>query len=302
MQIRALIYFDELVRTRSMRAAAERLNVQPTALARQIDQLEHFFGTTLVERSSRGIQLTAAGELLAARAGKTLRELDHVNQLIDDLQGLKRGHVHIQASGATVANLLAPALADFSLVYPNIRFSVTIASASEAIEALSSARADIAVTLFSQPDAATKVRSRAQIVYDVIAASHHPAAQLKEITIAQLATYPLAVPDASYGARRAFDAWFRKAGQVLDPVFVTGSLEMQRELVLRGAALTLLPAQTVARERRAGDLVVIPVAGGAGIRTPIDLCVAGDRQLSFAASKLVDAIDRFMREQMIHAV
>ncbi|MCF1432948.1 LysR family transcriptional regulator [Agrobacterium vitis] len=298
MQIKALIYFDELVRTRSMRAAAERLNVQPTAFARQIDQLEHYFGTVLIERSSRGIQLTAAGELLAARAGKTLRELNHVHQLIDDLQGLKRGHVTIHANGATVANLLAPALADFSLVYPNIRFSVTISSAGQAMEALSSAKADMAVTLFSEPDPGIRVRARAQIIYDVIAASHHPAAHLAEMTITELARFPLAVPDGSFGARRAFDAWFSKAGLELDPVFVTGSLEMQRELVLRGAALTLLPAQTVARERRSGELVVIPIAGGAGIRTPIDLCVAGDRQLSFAASKLVDAVERFMREQM----
>lgn len=298
MQIRALLYFDELARTRSMRAAAERLNIQPTAFARQIDQLEYYFGTALIERSSRGIRLTAAGELVAARAGKTVRELDNVRQLIDDLEGLKRGHVNIQASGATVANLLAPALADFSLKFPNIRFSVTIASARQAMEALLSAEADIAVTLFSEPDPATKVRLRAQITYEVIAASHHPAARHKELTIAQLATYPLVIPDRSFGARQAFDAWFQAAGLTLDPVFVTASLEMQKELVLRGAALTLLPALTVLRECRAGDLVVIPIAIGAGIRTPIDLSVANDRQLPFAALKLLDAIDRFMREQM----
>ncbi|GEO85517.1 MULTISPECIES: LysR substrate-binding domain-containing protein [Alphaproteobacteria] len=298
MQIRALIYFDELVRARSIRGAADKLNIQPTALSRQIDQLEHYFGTALIERSSRGVRLTSAGELLAARAGKTLRELDHVRQLIDDLEGLKRGHVSIFASGATVANLLAPALADFSLKYPNIRFSVTIASARAAIEAVANAEADIAVTLFSEAQSGTRVRLRAEIVYDVIAAANHPAASHAELTIAQLTTYPLAVPDQSFGARLAFDALFKSAGLTLDPVFVTSSLDMQKELVLRGAAVTLLPALTVLRECRAGQLVAIPIAGGKGIRTPIDLCIAADRQLSFAAAKLTDAIDRFMREAM----
>ncbi|MCJ9754861.1 LysR family transcriptional regulator, partial [Neorhizobium sp. BETTINA12A] len=37
------------------------------------------------------------------------------------------------------------------------------------------------------------------------------------------------------------------------------------------------------------------IAAGKAVRTPIDLCVAPDRQLSFAASKLVDFIERFMR-------
>ncbi len=298
MQIRALIYFDELVRARSIRAAADKLNIQPTALARQIDQLEHYFGTALVERSSRGVRLTSAGELLAARAGKTLRELDHVRQLIDDLEGLKRGQVAIFASGATVANLLAPALADFSLKFPNIRFSVTIASARAAVEAVANAEADIAVTLFSKPEPGTKVRLRSEIVYDVIAAADHPAAAHSELSVSALARYPLAVPDQSFGARLAFDALFKQAGLTLDPVFVTSSLEMQKELVLRGAAVTLLPALTVLRECRAGQLVAIPIAGGRGIRTPIDLCVAADRQLSFAAAKLLDAIDRFMRDAM----
>lgn len=298
MQIRALIYFDELVRSRSIRAAAEKLDIQPTALARQIDQLEHYFGTPLIERHSRGIRLTAAGELLAARAGKTLRELDHVRQLIDDLEGLKRGHVNIHAGGATVANLLAPVLADFSLRFPNIRFSVTITSARAAVDALASAEADIAVTLFSEPDPGTRVRLRAQIVYDVIASATHPAAAYKELTVAELATFPLAVPDRGFSARVAFDNFFAAAGQPLDPVFVTSSLEMLRELVMRGAAVTLLPALTVARECDSGQLVAIPIAEGRGIRTPIDLIVPNERQLSFAAAKLVDAIERFMRTSM----
>jgi DNA-binding transcriptional LysR family regulator len=83
MQLRALMYFDELVRTSSMRQAAENLNVAPTAISRQIENLEYHFGAPLVERSARGVKLTAAGELLAARAGRTLRELDHVGQLIE---------------------------------------------------------------------------------------------------------------------------------------------------------------------------------------------------------------------------
>ncbi|MEZ2221431.1 LysR family transcriptional regulator [Rhizobium sp. RCC_161_2] len=299
MQIRALIYFDELVRTNSMRQAAENLNVAPTAISRQIENLEYHFGTPLVERSARGVKLTAAGELLAVRAGRTLRELDHVHQLIEDLKGLQRGRVSVYASGATVANLLAPALAEFSLRYPKLRFEVNITSARSAIEAVNGAEADIAVTLFAPPLSGTKVRLRSEITYDVIAATSHPLATRKEVSLAELAGHSLAVPDRSFGARQAFDGLFEREGLVLDPVFESSSLEMQKELVLRGAAITMLPALTVQREIQAGQLVALPVAGGKGIRTPIDLCVAPDRQLSFAAGKFLDFIERFMREQVV---
>ncbi|OWV79825.1 LysR family transcriptional regulator [Rhizobium sp. R635] len=296
MQIRALMYFDELVRTNSMRQAAENLNVAPTAISRQIENLETHFGAPLVERSSRGVKLTAAGELLAARAGRTLRELDHVQQLIEDLKGLQRGHVSIYANGATVTSLLAPALAEFSLKYPRLRFSVAITSARQAVDAVSSAAADIAVTLFSPPLSGTKIRLRSEIAYDLIVTPQHPAAAQADISLRKLADYALALPEHSFGFRQAFDALIEKEGLELDPVFVTSSLEMLKELVLSGAAATLLPALAVRREIEAGQLRAIPLAGKTGIRTHVDLCVSPDRQLSFAAATLVDFIENFMRE------
>ena len=295
MQLRALMYFDEVVRTNSMRAAAENLNVAATAVSRQIENLEHYFGTPLVERSSRGIRLTAAGELLAARAGKTLRELEHVHQLIDDLQGLQRGRVVIYANGAAVANLLAPVLAQFSLKYPNLRFEVAITTARQAIEALSSAEADLVVTLFAPKLTGVKVRLRSEVAYDLITSANHAAAGLAEISLKDVAALPLALPDKSFGARQAFEEQFTKVGVELDPVFVTGSLEMLKELVLREAAVTLLPRLTISREIEMGLLSAIPISGGRAVKTAIELSVAPDRQLSFAAAKLVDFIEAFMR-------
>ncbi len=297
MQIRALMYFDELVRTNSMRQAAENLNVAPTAISRQIENLEYHFGAPLVERSARGVKLTAAGELLAARAGRTLRELDHVGQLIDDLKGLQRGYVSIHATGATVANLLAPALAQFSLKYPKLRFEVTITSARQAIEAVNGAEADIAVTLFAPPMSGTKVRLRSEIAYDLIVAPGHTAAAKSEVHLKDIADYALALPDQSFGFRQAFDARLEKERLQVEPVFVTSSLEMLKELVLSGAAVTLLPALTVRREIEAGQLCAVPLGAKSAIRTHVDLCVAPDRQLSFAATKLLDFIERFMRER-----
>ncbi|MEB2845498.1 LysR family transcriptional regulator [Rhizobiales bacterium RZME27] len=295
MQLRALMYFDELVRTNSMRAAAENMGVAATAVSRQIENLEHYFGTPLVERNNRGIRLTAAGELLAARAGKTLRELEHVNQLIDDLQGLQRGKVVIYANGATVANLLAPVLAEFSLKYPKLRFEVAITSAREAVEALAAAEADVVVALFAPKISGLKVRVRSELIYDVILSAEHPAAGAKEFSLRDLVQMPLALPNKSFSARQAFEDVFSKAGLELDPVFVTGSLEMLKELVLRRTAVTLLPALSVQREIDAGQLVAVPIGGAKAVKTPMELCIAPDRQLSFAASKLVDFIEAFMR-------
>lgn len=294
MNLRALMYFDELVRTRSMRAAADNLNVAPTAVSRQIDNLEEFFGAPLVERSSRGVTLTAAGELLAERAGKTLRELGNVQQLIDDLKGLERGRATIFANGAIVASLLAPVLAQFSATYPKLRFDVHITSARQAIDALVTAQADIAITLFAPETSEVKILAVRDIGYDVILPADHALAGKSGITLAQLSQMPLAMPEKTFAARQAFDALFEKAGIELDPVFTASSLDLLKELVLDRAAVTLLPELAVARDIKAGKMVAVPLVGTPGVHTTIELCVAPDRELSFAAATLSSFIVDFM--------
>ena len=298
MQIRALMYFDELVRSRSMRQAAENLNVAPTAISRQIENLEYHFGAPLVERSTRGVKLTAAGELLAARVGRTLRELDHVGQLIEDLKGLPA--VRQRQHPRQWRDCCQPAGTGACQIQSGISeaaFEVTISSARHAVDAVISGEADIAMTLFAPPVPGTKVRLRSEIAYDLIVATGHPATAKTEVQLKHVAEYALALPDSSFGFRQAFDALFEKAGLHFDAVFITGSLEMLKELVLSGATAMLLPALTVRREIDAGQLCAVPLAARNAIRTHVELCVAPDRQLSFAAAELLDFIERFMRER-----
>lgn len=298
MQIRALMYFDELVRTRSMRQAAENLNVAPTAVSRQIENLEEYFATPLVERSARGVTLTAAGELLATRAGRTFRELEHLQQLIEDLKGLERGRVTIYANGAIVTSLLTPALAEFGKSYPNIRFEVMITSARQAVEAVNSAQADMALTLFAPQMSEAKVVARSEIAYDVIVSRRHALAGRSEVPLRELTRHALALPEKQFGFRQNFDATAERQGLTIEPSFTVSSLEMLKELVLSDMAATLLPMLSVRREIESGQIEAIPLASESAIRTHAELSIAPDRQLSFAAGKLAAFIEEFMRTRL----
>lgn len=294
MQLNALRYFDAIVRYGSMRRAAESLGVAPTAVSRQIENLEYHFGAPLFERTSRGVMLTAAGRVLAAQAGRTLRELDQARQRIADLKGLEGGTVRLFASGALVASVIAPALAGFSARHPRITFEVTIASTPAALEAVASAEADVAVTLFAEPAAGVRPHFEVDLAYDAIVAAGHGAAGRSEMTLDALAGERLALPEEGFAARRAIDAMFARAGLVVEPVFVTSSLELLRELVLSGAAITLLPAAAVARERAAGLVAAVPIAGDDALRARIEIRVAEDRAPTFATSALLEFLRRFV--------
>jgi DNA-binding transcriptional LysR family regulator len=294
MQIRALLYYREVVRAGSLRKAAQRLGVAPTAITRQIENLEHQFGTQLIERDARGIRLTAAGELLAARTGRVLRDLDQVHMLIDDLKGLRRGSVKIVTNGALAAGLIGPVLAEFSLAYPKVMHEVSITSASAALEAVSQREADIAITLFSPPRADIQIRQSCELAHAAIMSPDHPLAGRREVTLEDLATHALALPDSAFAARQALEAAMHDAGLVVDPVFETASIEMQKELARRGAAILILPELAIEREKKAGELIAVPLAGPHNIATKIDLNCAREHPLSFAATKLVAMLEREM--------
>src|SRR5215469_14512708 len=125
-QFSTLRYFLETARAGSIRRAAERLYVAPSAVSRQIALLEQAFGMPLLERHAAGVRLTPAGEVFARQARATVRDFDRLRSEIDDLQKLRRGSVRIFSVAATVTTVVYRALAEFVLAYPGITYEVVV--------------------------------------------------------------------------------------------------------------------------------------------------------------------------------
>ncbi|QJQ96289.1 MULTISPECIES: LysR family transcriptional regulator [Halomonadaceae] len=296
MHWRALRYFDTVARCRSLRQAAAQLHIAPTAISRQIDLLEHQLGAPLIERGPHGISLTAAGELLAAQAQRTLRDLERVQEHIADLKGLRTGRVSIQASEGVVTGLLAPALAALSRQHPRLRFDIHIASASQIVEALRQGDADIGLAFFIPRHDDIIQFAGGRLSHHAVMAPDHPLATLERLSLKELASHPLALPNDSYGMRQALERSARQAGVVLAPNFHAASLETQKALAVSGAAILVLPPMAVARECRAGQLVTVPLESTELDGTRVDLCLYRHRQRSFATQAclalLAESLDR----------
>lgn len=297
MQIEALVYFNELVRSRSMRQAAEALDVSPMAVSRQLENLEAYFNAKLIERGARGISLTPAGALLAKRAEAVMRDLDSARQVIDDLRGLNAGHVSVHVNGAVINAILAPALAEFYALYPAISIAVTVTSAEVALNAVTAGETDIAVTMFSPSDARIETLFSLSVRHDPVMAPDHPLAGAPEITLEAIRRHAIAMPDRAFSIRRDFDDRQRAAGLApVDIAFTTSSLELQKELARRGTAVLILPAMTVTRELGDGHLVCRPFAKGAEIASDMRLVRADRTTPTFAARKLAEFLEAFLRE------
>ncbi len=295
MQLQAIIYFNELVRSRSIRQAAEALGVSPMAVSRQLENLEAYFDAPLVERGARGIVLTAAGNLLAERTLGVIRDLESARQVIDDLRDLKAGHVSLHVNGAVISAILAPALAEFYALYPAISIAVTVSSAEAAIRAVAADETDLAVTMFSPKDSDTETLFELPVLHQPVMAPDHPLAAHGTVTLEAIRDHAVAMPDRSFSIRRDFDARQRDAGfEPMAATFETSSLELQKELARSGAAILILPAMTVVRELREKALTVRPFEKRAEIATDIRLLRTDGPTPTFAAKRLADFLMTFL--------
>src|SRR5919206_4362757 len=97
MDLRQLRYLVALADERHFTRAAAREHVAQPALSQQIRKLEAEVQLPLVERTTRRVQLTEAGELLVARARRVLREIEAAQAELSRMAGVQTGHVTVGA-------------------------------------------------------------------------------------------------------------------------------------------------------------------------------------------------------------
>lgn len=171
MSVNPVRYFVEVVRSGSIREASERLNVAPSALSRQIRNLEYELGVPLFERRPRGMELTAAGEIYARYAQTVILEADRVRSELEELRGLRRGVVRVATVEGVVADMLTKVVASFRDKFPGVRFNLITTGTDEVIALVRDGKSDVGISFHAQPDAAVRFVRRTR---DPLAALVHP--------------------------------------------------------------------------------------------------------------------------------
>lgn len=287
MDLTALRYFFEAARTGSIRQAAESVHVAPSAISRQIAKLEHEFGTALLERRSDGVRLTPAGDLLAQQMQQTVRDLARVRGQIDELKGLRRGEVTIYCIEGLVDKYLPGVIGRFNRQYPEIKFTVVITSTDRIVAALVGDECDIGIAL-NAPLRSPVVNSGgwSEPIQAIVAASH-PLAGRGSVTLTELAAYPAALPDTTFGVRRLVDRILDTHETRLRVVVTTNSIQMTASIARQGIAFTLMPRFAVARDCADGTLVSLPLVEKDMEMARVEFCTHQSRRLPLAAREFL---------------
>lgn len=182
----ALRYFGETVRAGSMRQAAEQLNVAASAINRQVRKLEEQLQCQLFDRTAEGVRLTAAGEVLYHYILRLDRDLNRAIVQIDDLRGLRRGHVRLACSDGIGRDFLPYILSGFHEEFPGITYSVEVASALHILAQVADGEIDIGLAMAPPTRADVAIAARAEMPMGVIMPKDSPLRERKSLKLADL--------------------------------------------------------------------------------------------------------------------
>lgn len=295
MRFLTLKYFNAVAKLGSIRKAADRLHVAPSAVSRQIAQLEHELDAVLFERSKSGVRLTAAGEVLARQSHRIFRDLDRARAGIDDLRGLRRGEVSLWVIEGFVTGLLPSILAEFQRRYPAVAFKVQTASTDRITEALLEDEADIGITFNASPRAEIETIAEFPEPISCLVAGDHKYAGRKSLTLEEICKEPLALPDHSFGIRQSFERTVARHKLVPRVLVTTNSLELTNTMAVTGQFIAFKPALAVITQLGSGQLRAIPVADAELASARSSISVHRDRPLSHAAQEFLKLLTTAIR-------
>ena len=285
---RRVRYLCEAVMAGSVRAAADKLDMNPSVVSRQIMQLEAELAMPLMERHGRGVKATDAGRMLVDYYRQHISHQDDVLGKLQGLKGLSRGHIDVILGEGFVSDLMAWPLQDFWSRYPALTLSLNLAGTNEVLRRVADDAAHIG--LVYNPPVTAGIRSRAVIKQPmcVITRPDHPLMTMqRQPLLKHIVQYPIALMHGSYGTRQMVELAERIEKVSLSPKLTTDSISIIKQFVKGGLGLALLPAFAVSQEVAAGELVALPVDNRIMTAAEAHIVTRLGRQLSPAANQLL---------------
>jgi DNA-binding transcriptional LysR family regulator len=283
MDLRQLRYLDAVIRHRHFTRAADEMHVAQSAVSYQVRRLEHELGVELLRRTTRSVEPTETGVLVAVRARAVLDQVEALRSEVDEVSGLVRGRIGV---GAMLfgGRLDIPALlASFTARYPQVEVVVREGIARRMGEMLADSTLDVAFALEGQrPDAVEALElSTEELV--AVTSRDHPLAGAAGLPLARLAPHPLIAFEPGSSTRALVDSALARAG-IQPRIAVEGNdLALVRALAASGLGVAILPRSFVERPGpRVGFRPLVP-----GLAMNVVLWWRRDRRLSVAARAFV---------------
>lgn len=244
MELRQLRYLVAIADERHFTRAAARENVAQPALSQQLRRLEAELGVPLVDRTTRRVELTGAGEALVARARRVLAELEAAQAELADLVGVRAGRVVIGAMQSLGPFDLSGLVGQFFERHPGVELTIREEVSDPLLDMLAHDTVDLAFLSLEPHFDRSALEAQTLLVEPLVAvvATDHPLAGRDRVPLAALRDERFVTYRAGAGLRRILLIACREAGFEPQLAFETNNSLRGRALAARGLGVAVIPA------------------------------------------------------------
>lgn len=246
-----LQYFNCVVETGSISEASRLFDVQPSSISRQLAVLEKELGVRLLNKTTRNTGLTEAGQKYYEFSQRIVSEFDEAKRAVNDLQETPKGKLQVNMTVGFGESIILPLMAKFMALYPNIDIKLEL---SERVVDLVDENVDVAIRSGRLADSNMIAK---HLAYNNFMLCASPA-YLTNNGTPQIPEELNEHRCIRYSYPRWQD-WYLMAEQRtklnINNTLSVNSVNGQKQLLLTGAGLALMPFWAVKKELAEGALI-----------------------------------------------
>ena len=279
--------FVSVIECGSISAAAEQVGQTPSAVSRTLSRLEAKLDTTLINRTTRRMDLTEEGKYFFEQAKVILAQMDDLEERLSSRQRKPAGRLRINAAVPFMLHGIVPYIAEFRRLYPDIQLEL---NSEDLIIDLLEQSTDIAIRIGVLADSTLHARSLGCTPLHILASPEYLKQYGTPSTVAELADHTL----MGFTQTETLNHWPLRHVEgdrwLIQPGIAASSGETLRQLALEGQGICCLSNFMTVEDINAGRLVPVLEAFNSGYRQPIHAVFYRNSQLALRIQCFLDFI------------
>lgn len=252
MDLHYLTIFYEVAKEKSFTRAAEKLYINQSAVSIQIKKFEEQLGTKLIDRSTKKLKLTYAGEELFKMAEEIIEKINRSEKEIVKIIESNRSKIAIGASPVIAEPLLPGFLKKFSIIHDEIEYSITVSNKQHLLKLLRDGELDVLVIDEEYiNDKNLEIIDIQRVPYVLISEKNYK-------SVKDVAKDPLISRNNVFNNQKAIATLENKYKIHFDTlIYVEGNLGITKSMVKEKIANIILPYYSVHKEVENGEFYII---------------------------------------------
>ena len=281
--------FKEVAETGNISAAAKNLYISQSAVSQSIKQLERDLQTRLFARNSRGVTLTAEGQMLYEYVRSAMGLLETGEEKLSQTRELQMGQLTIGASDTVTSQFLLPYLDTFHKQHPAIHIQIVSGRSHKVLGLLRSGKVDIAFASTPADDAGLRIYPCFDTHAIFVAGTEYPCDFRHVYTLEEIAAFPLILLERKASSRLYLERFFLQNGLKLNPEIELGARSLLVDLAAIGFGVAGVTEEFVRKELDSGRLKKLKTSFEIPARS-VDMCLLSDVPQSAAAERFTDFV------------